>query len=182
MNTHQLSRRVGFGCLLLIVFLSSCFLSSCGGANGEDARTDGQKLSSDDKAAADFIRSQLAEHWVKGADGWTTQFQLRNVFGKLVDGNPNVLYKQYRDLSFTLSPATLTEAMKLNGSDYRAEVGFKNSAMRLFRVEADVEGPTGWSNWKDDFLDRLAVERRNGKWIITDSNLFEGIAPTGTVP
>ena len=97
-------------------------------------------------------------------------------------GTPTLLYKQYREMRFTMAPATLTEAMKLNGSDYRAEVAFKSAPVRYFRTEATYDAPQGWSNWKDDFLENLAVERRNGKWIISDANYFEGILPTGPIP
>ena len=182
MNTHLVAKRF---CSLL---LACWILGGCGGANGDEVqvaetRSDGAKLTSEDKEAAAFVRGKLAEHWVKSADGWTTQFQAYNVLGELMPGaTPTLLYKQYREMRFTMAPATLTEAMKLNGSDYRAEVAFKSSPVRYYRTEASYDAPQGWSNWKDEYLENLAVERRNGKWIISDANYFEGILPTGPIP
>jgi hypothetical protein len=185
MNTHILSRRFGAGCLLLAVYA----LFGCGGASGgemvADTRADGSKMSADDKAAAAFLEAKLAEHWTKGPDGWTTQAVMRNIMGQIVrDQTPVILFKQYRVLSFTLSPDTLTEAMKLNGSDYRAEAVFKDSPGRFYRTEANYEGPKGWGPWKDNalMLHRIAIERRKGQWILSDDDLFEAEKPSIPVP
>jgi len=184
MKTVRLARLHGLVCLLAI---TTC-LSACGGSsNGvqvADKRADGESMTADDKAAAEFIRSKLAENWVKGADGWTTQYQQHNMLGQVMPGNPNLLYKQIRELSFAISPDTLTEAMKLNGTDYRAEAVFKDSPVRYYQLEGTYEGPAGWGNWKDGTLlfQRLAVERRKGAWLISDSDLFAGVRPQSQVP
>ena len=75
--------------------------------------------------------------------------------------------------------STVTEAMKLNGTDYRVTANFKDSPSRFYRIEVDFEGPQGWDNWQEDSImfTRLAVERRNGTWRVSDSNLFTGIRP-----
>jgi len=181
MSINQLFQRVACACLLLTV----CAVTGCGGANGDEVqvaetRSDGKDLSADDEAAADFIRSKLEEHWVKGPDGWTTQFQQYNIGGQVMtDRVPTVLYLQYKQLSFSMSPETLTESMKLNGSDYRAQAEFKDSPKRFFQTQANFEGPQGWGNWQPGHLDTsgIAVERRNGKWLMTDHQVFEGIKP-----
>ncbi len=182
MNSRHFVRSVG----IVWMLLSCAALSGCGGANGNgvevsDKRTDGKSLSSDDEAAADFVSAKLAEHWVKGPDGWTTQFQQRNVMGQLMpDRQPNMLYQQVRQLSFTIAPDNVTEAMKLNGTDYRVSANFKKSPVRFYQLEADYQGPQGWSNWEDHWSMtsvQIVVERRNGKWLISDSNLFEGVKP-----
>ena len=179
MITLQIARTIGVVCL----FAATTCLSACsGGSDGvqvADKRADGTSLSSDDKAAVEFVRSKLAESWVKGPDGWTTQFQQRNLLGQVMPGNPNVLYKQIRDLSFTITADPITDAMKLNGTDYRIEAVFKDSPVRYFQLEGTYEGPAGWGNWKDGTLmfERLAVERRKGQWLISDSDLFNGIRP-----
>jgi hypothetical protein len=181
MKTHHLSRRVAFVCL----FLGLWALAGCGGANSDEVqvsetRTDGEDLSADDEQAVDFIRAQLAEHWIKGPDGWTTELQQYNVLGELMpDRTPIVLYRQYRELSFSLTPDSLTEAQKLNGADYRGVAAFKDSPVRYFQTEATYEGPQGWGNWRDGgtFGATLGVERRNGQWLVSDSDLFAGIKP-----
>ena len=173
--------RVGLVCLVAIV----CALAGCGGANGDsvqvdEKRSDGKSMTDDDEAAAAFISSELAKYWVKTADGWTNQLQQHNVLGELMpDRQPNTLYKQYRNLAFTMAPEFLTESMKLNGTDYRASAQFKDTAVRFYNLEATYDGPKGWSNWKDEMLRfrGIAVERRNGKWLLSDDNLFEGVKP-----
>jgi hypothetical protein len=186
MNINRLAPRFGLICFLL----TAGTLLSCGGANGDEAqvsdtRADGTKMSAEDKEAAAFLQARLAEHWLKGPDGWTTQGAVRNVFGQVKPGEtPVILFKQYRVLSFTIAPGTLTEAMKLNGSDYRGEAVFKDSPGRYFRTEADFEGPNGWGPWKDNLLmlHRIAIERRNGQWILSDDYLFDEEKPTLPVP
>jgi hypothetical protein len=181
MSVNQIIRYFTGACLLLTI----CAAAGCGGGNGDEVqiaetRSDGRDLSVEDEEAADFVRSKLEEHWVKGPDGWTTQFQQYNIGGQVMaDRVPTVLYQQYRQLSFSISPESLTESMKLNGSDYRASVEFNDSPKRFFQTQATFEGPQGWGNWQDGYLGAapLAVERRNGKWIVTDHELFEGIKP-----
>lgn len=184
MNTDRTLWRTGLVCLLLSV----CAVAGCGASGDEvevsETRADGSKMSADDKQAADFLTGKILERWVKGPDGWTTQYQMFNVLGQPVEGTPTLLYRQYRQISFTISPGTLTEAMQLNGTDYRAEAVFKESPGRWFRTEATYEGPQGWGNWQDGMLayKRIAIERRKGQWIMSDDELLEGIKPTGAVP
>ncbi len=153
--------------------------ASRGSTEVSGTRSDGSKLSSNDKAAVEFIRNNLEEHWVQSADGWTTQFN-QNVGAWVQDIPP--LYKQYRHLRFTISPATLTESMRLNGTDYRAQAVFEASPERVYRTEADYANPRGWSNWSQGYLASVAVERRNGKWLMSDASYFRGTRPTGPVP
>jgi hypothetical protein len=181
MTAVNFVRWIGFGCLLLTVLsLSACGGGSSDGIHVSETRGDGKDLSSDDKAAADFVRSKLAQHWVEAPDGWTTQFQQYNMLGQVMpDQQPNTLYKQVRKLSFTIVPENLTEAMKLNGTDYRVTANFKDSPVRYFHLEASYDAPQGWGNWKDSSMmfTQLAVERRNGQWLVSDSDLFQGIRP-----
>jgi hypothetical protein len=181
MNTVPFVPQINIAWLLLTVMsLSACDGGSSAGIAVEEKRVDGKALSSDDEAAAEFVRATLAGHWLETPDGWTTQFQKFNVLGELMpDLRPNTLYKQIRVLSFTIAPDTVTEAMKLNGTDHRVTANFKDSPVRFYRVEADFEGPQGWDSWQDESMmfTRLAIERRNGKWIVSDSDLFEGIRP-----
>jgi hypothetical protein len=181
MNTVPFAPKISIAWLLLAVMsLAACDSGTSAGVAVSEKRVDGKALSSDDEAAAEFVRATLAEHWLETPDGWTTQFQQYNVLGELMpDLRPNTLYKQIRVLSFTIASDTVTEAMKLNGTDYRVTANFKDSPTRLYRIEADFDGPQGWGNWQDSSMmfTRLAIERRNGTWIVSDSDLFEGIRP-----
>lgn len=145
------------------------------------------RMSGTDRDAAAFVRAKLDSHWVKSADGWTTQLQERNVAGEVVPDygiTPNPLYKQYRELTFTVEPEAVTEAQRLNGTDYRGRVSFRKTPLRFYRTEYDGEGPKGWSDWTNNVLynlvPTLAVERRNGRWLIQNSDLFDGLKPNAT--
>lgn len=181
MNTVSFASRFNVAWLLLVVvMLAACGGGSSNGGASSAKRADGKALSPDEEAAAEFVRAKLAEHWLETPDGWTTQFQQYNVLGELMpDVRPNTLYKQIRQINYTIASDTVTEAMKLNGTDLRVTVNFKDSPVRYFRIEGDFEGPPGWDNWQDYSLmsARLAVERRNGAWLVSDSELFFGIRP-----
>ena len=190
MNTCHSIRCLG----LTLCLLGIGSVTGCGDGDGGDGgdggvtvatkRADGSKLSADDRAAADFVRSKIEEHWTKNDDGWTTQYQAMNVFGQVVEGVvPDILFRQYRQFNYTVAPEELTESMKLNGTDYRASVPFETTPERLYRPEEMFDGPQGWSNWRDGFPTfALAVERRNGKWIVSADSLFDGVKPTEPVP
>lgn len=156
-------------------------LQGCGGSGAGQAattRSDGTAMSADDKEAAEFVRAQLAEHWAQGPDGWTTQYQKLNVFGQPLDGVPEVLYHQYREFAFKIDPDPVSESQRLNGADYRANVLFGSTPERFYRTVQTFEGPAGWSDWRDSLPTLgLAVERRSGRWLISESDLFNDLRP-----
>lgn len=139
----------------------------------------GKKLSADDQAAAEFVLAELKKHWVKTGDSWTTEFQQYNVLGEVMpDLIPDTQFRQLREFKYSIEPEQPSESMKLNGTDYRASVNFESTSERFFNRVETWEGPKGWSLWKDVFPSfGMAVERRNGQWIISDSDLWRGILP-----
>ncbi len=170
--------------LVASALVASLLLAACGdsgnGASAAVAPTtkSGAKLSADDRAAADFVLSRINQHWIKGADGWTTRFQVHNIFGEVLPGDPDVLFRQIRDLKFTIEPETVSETQRLNGADYRASVTFEKTSERFYRLVQTFEGPQGWSMWRDAFPSwGIAVERRNGQWLISDDDLWDGVLP-----
>jgi hypothetical protein len=167
---------------------SALALGACGGGDGVQVlaqRADGEKLSADDRAALDFVRTKLESHWTKGPDGWTTELQQRNLFGQVLEGIPDVHFHQYREFKLSIRPEPVSEAMELNGTDYRAAILFERTPERTFREVDTFEGPRGWSAWSDGSpaFGSLAVERRSGQWLIQDDALFEGLKPeSGGIP
>jgi hypothetical protein len=164
---------------------------ACGGAAGggdvqvAETRADGEDLDADDEAASEFLSGKLMEHYVKTGAGWTTQFEQYNVLGQVMpDRVPVELFRQHRELAFTIDRKPLTEAMKLNGTDYRAEATFKDSPVRYYHTEEGYEWPQGWANWQDHrfMFTTIAIERRNGQWLLSDDELFGGIKPTAQIP
>jgi hypothetical protein len=164
-------------------------LLACGSEEGGSVvvaktRPDGSKLSKVDREAADFVRTRIEEHWAKGSEGWTTELQQRNVFGQTMPGIPEILYRQCREMEFMIDPEAVTEAQRLNGADYRAVVEFARTPERVYRTVQTWEGPEGWSSWEDGIpAYALAVERRNGEWLIEEDGIFQGLKPeTDSVP
>ena len=122
-----------------------------------------------DRAATAYIRVAIDSHWVKGPDGWTTQ----------QENSP--YFRQFREITFTVEREQVSEAQRLNGTDYRGSVHFADTPFRHYGPVGS-EGQYGWSDWQDSNPGTyLAVERRNGQWRfawrLVDSHLFEGLKP-----
>ncbi len=174
----------------VVVCLAALACVGCGGATAGgdiagETRTDGGDLDGQDHAAIEFFDAKLGEHFARGADGWTTQYLQYNVLGELMpDRTPELLFKQFRSLGYTVKPDYINESQRLNGVDYRAIATFKRSPSRTFRTAEGWGEPQGWSQWQESSLEftSIAIERRNGKWLTSDSDLFQGIRPTLDVP
>lgn len=190
MTLCALIQRFGLTCVLLSAGgLSGCDggAQSSGGASGSEAggganvsESGGKDSgpSADDRAASDFVQRKIDEHWVKAADGWTTQLPKRNVFGETMEGVPEILFLQYREMKFAVRSFPVSEAQKLNGTTYRADISFRHTPARQYRAIENMDGPPGWSLWDEDSpAGSLAVELRNGKWLITDAEMFVGKKP-----
>jgi hypothetical protein len=150
------------------------------GAAGEmmAQRFDGGKMSADDTATTAFVQTKIDQHWAKNADGWVTQLHKRNAFGEEMEGVPEVLYLQYRDMKFSVNPVTLTESQRLNGTTYRAEITSEYVPARRFHTEKSMSAPPGWSRWdQEQPAEAIVVELRNGKWLMSDAELFAGAKP-----
>ena len=139
-----------------------------------------------DRVATDFVRAKLDSYWLRSSDGWITQLQERTPSGRVAD-NDMPEYKQYRDLAFKVEPKQVSAAQQLNGVEYRGLVTFQQTPVRFFYAVATYRDSKGWSDWEDssmptirggsNFILPLAVERRNGEWLIENSELFRGQKP-----
>jgi hypothetical protein len=143
-----------------------------GGASGA-----GVQLTGLDREAHDFMAAKIDQHWLKTADGWTTQYEKLNLAGEVMPGQPDALYWQLRNISFSVHPRTVSESQRLNGSDYRGEVSFASTSTRNFNLKDVGLGPVGWAPWEDYVIGTIAIERRNGKWITSETDLFTWIKP-----
>lgn len=141
-----------------LLALLSCMTAGCGGGDTgpsaaasnikvADTRADGTKMTDEDRTAANMLRNRIAEHWVKTADGWTTEFQNLDMYGDPAEGTPELLYRQLKNISFTMEPAAITDAQKQSGADYRAAARFDATAERSYRAAefspAKRAGPPG---------------------------------------
>lgn len=128
--------------------------------------------SANDRLARQFVEREIDAHWSETDNGMTTRFQRKNALGDVIDGDPNLLYRQIRKLSFTLDAIA-----KPDGDvQYAARINFGVTATREYRLEQSDNGPQGWSAWRDSAVGSFAViEKRNGKWAISNTDLFEGV-------
>lgn len=124
-----------------------------------------------------FLQSRIEEHWVQGPDGWTTQYQLRNYAGQVMPDLPDTLHRQLRTITFTLRPEPVSESQKLNGTDYRAGVQFEATSERKYHRVKSFDDVKGWSLWSEARISPIAVERRNGEWLTSRSELFDHRKP-----
>lgn len=84
-----------------------------------------------------------------------------------VDDQHTYVY-QYKNLEWTLVPQPVSEVDKLNGTDWRAEIVVKASAVRS---TSDLnESHPGWLMWGADYKVTFTQERRGEIWH-TDDNL-----------
>jgi len=187
---HRIAKSVV--ALMIAAALSACNGGSNDNSSGDSAASGGaggggssntssgggaQQLTGLDREAYDFIAARIDEHWLRTADGWTTQFQRMNIGGEVMPGRPDTLYRQLRNITFNVTAVPVSESQRLNGSDYRAEVEFATTALRQFNLVDSGMGPPGWTPWEEHYPSTIAVERRNGKWITTNSEMFEWIKP-----
>lgn len=188
------SEKLTASCIMLVLTVSAgCGGGGNGGGGGNspanatsgtsdsgavDTGVEPSQMSATDREAADFLRAKIDEHWVKGPDGWTTQLQRFNIGGEVIPGEPDTLYRQIRDIKFTIVPERITESQRLNRADYRAEVSFAKSPERTYRKVDNFEGAKGWTMWAQSQPSfGLAMERRNGKWLMTEDVMFDGLKP-----
>ncbi|HRV82562.1 MAG TPA: hypothetical protein P5218_14085 [Planctomycetota bacterium] len=163
--------------------------SGCGGSDSQSiafakTQVDGSKLTSTDKDALHYVQTELEQRWIQTDDGWTTEFEQRNLLGQTMPGVPVVQFRQVRRFELLIAPKPVTEAQKLNGTDYRASIQFSDTPMREFRSQSDFSGSAGWALWRDNKPSYgFAVERRKGQWMHSDDSIFDGKRPSpGSVP
>ncbi|MDB5356100.1 MAG: hypothetical protein JWN24_2553 [Phycisphaerales bacterium] len=136
------------------------------------------------REAQDAALAEIARHWVKGPDGWTTARTIGTSFA------PDNFLRQYRDIAVEgVNPFDLSESDRLNGVEWTGEVAFKSSPAR----EAGdpglaFEGLAGlsvnrqrgrWTQWVDYQADTVRLQKVKGKWQVSqDNNLLRGKLPT----
>ena len=147
-----------------------------GGQGPESALALRASQAADDRRATEFVQSEIDAHWAKTTDGWTTKFQRKNTVGDVLPGEPNLLYRQIKELSFTLEPIEVDEDAKQAGTTYAATISFAPTQERFYRKVDMEEGPKGWSAWQDAAISPfVTVERRHGKWILNADDLLKGV-------
>lgn len=140
-------------------------------------------LKGPEKEAAAATMLEIAAHWSKGPDGWTTALAEGSAFA------PIKFLRQVKSLSVdSVESNELSDADKLNGFEWAGEVSLKKTVGReagtngiVFGGEAgpNVERHPGrWSQWVDHDPQSLHAQKIKGKWRFDQNNpLVAGTAP-----
>jgi hypothetical protein len=144
-------------------------------------------------AARDAAQAEIAKHWSKGPDGWTTV--LHEGEGTLFA--PQRFLRQFREMTVeSVEPIEVSAADRLNGFDWMGIVSIRTSTCReagdpgqaffslgmLYRT--GIDRPRGrWTQWVDVHPQPLDASRVNGLWKVQAGrlNLRTG-EPVGKLP
>jgi hypothetical protein len=140
-----------------------------------------------DSGARDAATAELARHWLKGPDGWTSA----QVAG--VPGAPDNYLRQYRDLTIEYVEAQeIAEADRLNGVEWVGRATFKPTSGREAGGSLDFvfgglgSGPQAyvqrqsgrWSQWIAFTPGPMQFEKVKGAWQFR----WDGSYLRGTLP
>jgi hypothetical protein len=137
------------------------------------ARAVARNLSSVEAEARDAAEAEMARHWLKGPDGWTTV--LSEGEGTLF---PQRFLRQFREMTVESVEANeLSAADRLNGFDWIGTVSFRTGACREvgdpgqafsslgIMYRSGIDRPRGrWTEWLVVQPQPLDVSRVNGVW------------------
>ena len=141
-------------------------------------------LSGLEKEAADATMAEIARHWSKGPDGWTTALAEGSGFA------PIKFIRQVKSLSVDhVEAGELSEADKLNGFEWVGDVYLLKTVGReagtngiVFGGEAgpNIErNPGRWSQWVDYDPSSIQAQKNKGKWQFRqNTTLIAGTPPT----
>lgn len=167
---------------------SSDSSDSSGSSGGSSASSSdsgsGAALSGVEREARDTAMAEIAKHWTKGADGWTSAKKTGSPFA------PELILQQYRELTVEgVEAYSLSESDKLNGFEWAGEVSFKRGPAREAGGDnLAFDGMAGmniyrkkgqWSQWVDYGPESMQVQKNKGKWQVSqDHTLLSGTIPT----
>jgi hypothetical protein len=154
--------------LLLILALGLVVGIGCSdgeSSSGETGSGSGDaSASKGDPEAVKAVSEELAKHWAKSPNGWTSEYPTKVRLGTGERAGPESFYREVKDLTFNVDSETLSESDKLNGVSFRGECDFNSIPYRIYGDPASF-GPPAWSNWQASW-ETLRIEKRNGKWIM----------------
>jgi len=164
--------------LVCVALLVGCHKSD------DAAGTGGAKTSGVEREASDAALAEVAKHWTKGSDGWTTAKFTGTSFA-------GIRYvRQVRELSVeNVEPVDLTDSDKLNGFEWEGRVSLKQTPCREAGESGVVLEGMGsvtvmrqrgqWSQWVDYHPEALQVQKVKGQWQVQPDNaLLTGKQPT----
>lgn len=179
-----------FVCAILLIGVSACDSSSDSGDSGASGESSGasssggKQFSGAESEASDTAMSEVAKHWAKGPNGWTTAKAMGSPFA------PDHVLQQFREIAVERVDAyDLSDSDKLNGFEWAGDVWFKKAPAR----EAGDSGiafdgmagaqimrqPGQWTQWIDYTPEMMRVQKVKGKWQVQpDTFLLHGQLPT----
>jgi hypothetical protein len=190
-NGKSMSLRVVVA-VALVVGLSGCGKSDSAksekpgtSAAGGDATADA-KASAAERQAQETALSEVARHWVKGPDGWTTARSSGTSFA------PVRFVRQVHEITVAdVQTSDLSDSDRMNGFEWAGSVSFKRTPCReagdqgiVLDGLADVtvyRQPGRWSQWIDFQPEAIRVQKVKGAWQVqADTWLLRGTLPTPT--
>ena len=133
------------------------------------AAANGVVLSAAQQEALNAVMGELATHWAKGADGWTTALAAGS------PGAPEHYLREVKDFTASSVDADdLSDADKLNGVTWSGSVSFQPLALREAgdpdQVAEGMGDPAAsrqrgqWSVWVQYQAQSIHAEKTNGQW------------------
>lgn len=136
-----------------------------------------------DREAKEAAVAEIASHWVKGQDGWTTAVTMGSPYA------PDHYLRQFRDLVVhSVEPRELDPSDRLNGVEWAGQVFFEKMPYREAGdpgliadglADLRVNRQRGrWTQWIDFQPSALRLQKAKGQWQINrDTFLLRGRIP-----
>ena len=150
--------------------------SGSGSASNQNAASNAI-VGEGDGDAVKAVSEELAKHWLKTADGWSSEYPAKTYLATGQRAGPESFYRQLKQLKFGVDAEEISESDKLNGIQFRALCQFASTPKRIYG-DPNAFGPPRWSDWQSSD-ESLRVEKRNGKWIFGSGDfLLSGTKPS----
>lgn len=151
-------------CLLAVVIcvtVNILFVKAATAENESNASADSApgntasgSISADERKAIELIKADIAEHFVQGPDGWTTQHQELDFSGKVIEGKePDPLFTQWRKAE-VIGARTTERPSGRDGAPHRyIEVDIEIGEKRYYTRKSYVNYTTitnaayAWDEW-----------------------------------
>jgi hypothetical protein len=183
----MLSKRLFFGILssvALTLAVIGCGKSDSSTSSGSGAGASAQPTGLDADAQGAAL-AELAKHFVKTADGWTTARVSGSAYA------PEKFLRQLHDIVVDeVQPAQISDSDKMNGVEWSGQITFKSLSVReagdsgmvvdgLSSNGTATRQKGQWSRWMDYLPDPIQLQKIKGSWVIEqDTWLLRGTAPT----
>ena len=156
--------------LAAVVIVSGCDRAnnaSGTGGNTQSETTGGRqqeqpKQSPQEKEAMEIGKKLFAQRWLQEGDSWFTRSTANSLGSNLLQAK----------IDFRLGSEAISEADRLNGIQWKGNVGFVAKLWRAYIIYNS--GLEKWEDWRDGglFVPDVTLTLRNGKWSVEDDGYW----------